>query len=140
MERLNIAQCLAEKHNEDLLRIMFCCEFDENRCDADDEDGVGYFVRLHFDCRTGQLGTTVSSTQESARKQLYHYHGEDSLHFIPLVSAWIHGDAPAYYHWGETDLYPIKRMESAGWTQWRKDAEAYITKEYAKHTKEGYFS
>lgn len=139
MEKLDIAQCLARPENELLLKIMFCCNFDENIVTNQPDDDYGLFIRLYFDCRTGELNIDANILEESARKQLYQGYGEASLHFIPLVQAWINADAPAYHHWGETDLYSIERMESFGWGQWRKDAEAYIKREYAKHAPDGYF-
>lgn len=87
-------------------------------------------MRLNFDCRTGKLFTDTYLVQESDRKQLYQRHGDESLNFMPVFSVWINSDAPAYFDWAGTDLYPLERMEAAGWEEWRKDAKQYIENEH----------
>lgn len=133
MERIDIANALASPQNEEWLKSIFCCQFEECEVGRGSDPELGYFVRLNFDCRTGKLFADTYSVQESAGKQLYQRHGAASLNFMPVFSVWINSDAPAYFHWAGTDLYPLERMEAAGWEQWRQDAEQYIENEYPNY-------
>lgn len=133
MDLLNIADCLSSERNEELLKMIFCCQFEENDTGQGAAPELGYFVRLVFDCRNGKLFTDVYSTQDVPQRQLFERHGEASVHFIPVFSLWINGQAPAFFHWPNCQLYPSVRMEIAGWSQWREEAESLIRSEYGAY-------
>lgn len=131
MNQSDIASELAKPNNERLLKRCFCYQFDEYGVSLAEDPETCFFWRVLFDCRTGKFWALSFSTQESVRKQLYQRHGKESLNLIPVFSRWISHESLGLFKSDED--FPMQKMLDYGWTQWRIDAEEYITSEFANY-------